>query len=127
MHVFEALLEAGCGHGEPVFGQFDGTFSCLSGNAETADACPGGSLVVNEAGEYVGARTFIQESYGAFKDEWADSRSRGGSEYIRHWFPGYPAKHRRQEHLDVQKRKSAPPRWRIIRGRPEAASSSAEK
>lgn len=71
-----------------------------------------GSLVENDKGEYVGAKTFIQEAYSRFKEEWYGKGKE--SDYVRRWFPGYPTTHRRQERPDVWARRKevVPPRWR---------------
>lgn len=72
-----------------------------------------GSLVVaGKTAKYAGARTFIQEASRRFNQEW---KTRGrDSVYLRRWFPDYPAKHQRQERLDVWARRKeiVPPRWR---------------
>jgi superfamily II DNA or RNA helicase len=77
-----------------------------------------GSLVENDKGEYIGAKTFIQEAYSRFKEEWYGKGKE--SDYVRRWFPDYPLKHAHQERLDVWARRKevVPPRWR---GRGKAA------
>jgi hypothetical protein len=71
-----------------------------------------------------GAPTFIQEAYGRFKEYY---RAHGaGGEYVQLWFPGYPAKHARQESLSVQAAGAAPPRWRTGRRRRAAPDGGAD-
>ena len=52
-------------------------------------------------GAYVegSAPTFIQDSLRRFRQHYAEHGS--SSEYIRSWFPGYPLKHKAQEHPDT--------------------------
>lgn len=71
-----------------------------------------GSLVENDKGEYDGAKTFIQEAYARFKEEWYQKKAE--SEYVREWFKDYPLKHKHQERPDVWARRKEiiPPRWR---------------
>lgn len=61
-------------------------------------------------------RTFIQEGYDAFKTYYKEHGSTG--EYIQQYFDGYPLKHMRQETLEVQKNKLAPPRLKVAKRRP---------
>jgi superfamily II DNA or RNA helicase len=61
-------------------------------------------------------RTFIQEGYDAFKVYYKEHGSTG--EYIQQYFEGYPIKHMRQETLEVQKNKTAPPRLKVTKRRP---------
>ena len=75
----------------------------------------------DENGDLVedGPQTFIQEAYARFKAYYKEHGSSGA--YIQQWFPGYPLKHRRQENLEVQASRVAPPR-RAPKRAPKAAA-----
>jgi superfamily II DNA or RNA helicase len=82
--------------------------------------CAAGSLVEDAKGRYTGRPTFIQEAHARFKTEWSrvlTARNGGADDaamgpYFARWFPGYPQKHRQQEHSDVWARRKeiVPPR-----------------
>ena len=70
-----------------------------------------GELVPVDDPQY--ARTFIQEGYDAFKAYYKAHGSTG--DYIQRHFEGYPLKHLKQESLEVQKNKTAPPRLKTTK------------
>jgi superfamily II DNA or RNA helicase len=66
-------------------------------------------------------RTFIQEAFDRFKKIYRDNSK---DPYILEHFKDYPLKHLRQESLDVQASKTAPPRWKSTARKGEDKSKS---
>jgi len=70
------------------------------------DRNPSSRLILeNSRKDYIGHKTFIQDSFAKFKKEHKrcgkDASGLAKSAYIKHWFPEYPIKHERQEYSDV--------------------------